>query len=227
MKLLEFFFPRQCVGCSVSWAYLCAVCKKTLQPHPELCPCCHKFSVNGRSCLDCRINRDWFLDGIMIPFAYTDLIKKLILKLKYAHKKDIGWFLAERLALAVYCNSELKNIIVSYVPTHWRRQYIVKWYNQSKILACQLADVLQVPLWALVRKDLRTRSQAWLQRIQRLENLNKAFSLRDDVALRGDETILLVDDVTTTGSTLNEVAKVLKRTFPKLSVWGIVVARSA
>ncbi|MBU0626104.1 hypothetical protein KKH82_01420, partial [Patescibacteria group bacterium] len=63
------------------------------------------------------------------PFSYTKLMKKLILKLKYYHKKDIGNFLAERLILGIMSNKEIQNqsqYKIGYVPSHRFRHYFIK-----------------------------------------------------------------------------------------------------
>ena len=72
-------------------------------------------------------------------------MKKLILKVKFAHKKDIVHFLAERLVLMIQTNvvlSQEKQLYISYIPSHWRRQYLEKGYNQSELLAKTLAKML-------------------------------------------------------------------------------------
>ena len=220
-------FPRQCVNCWKTGAYLCRTCKKKLQPHPEICPVCHRFSKDYRTCINCRTNKDFYLEGIIIPFTYTDLLKKLILKLKYFHKKDIGWFLVERLKLALAINSSFHNskLIISFVPTHRYRQYFIKWYNQSQVLAKKLSEILYVPRIQIATKKKRTKTQASLDRNGRLKNLKNAFSLIPNLNLLGDETILIVDDITTTWSTINELAKLIKFHYPRTKVRGVVLGR--
>ena len=149
------------------------------------------------------------LEGIIIPFAYTTLLKKLIIKLKYFHKKDIGGFLVERLALALQANEtfqqsfsnskfQISNLKLSFVPSHRYRHYFVKGYNQSQLLAKKLGELLQVPVVNIAKKKKHTKTQASLDRNGRLKNLKNAFSLIPNLTLLGNETILIVDDITTT-----------------------------
>jgi competence protein ComFC len=187
-----------------------------LQPHPEICPVCHRFSKDYKTCIDCRTKKDFYLEGIIIPFAYTDLLKRLIIKLKYFHKKDIGNFLVERLKIALLTNQGLNtNIVVSFIPSHRYRHYFVKGYNQSELLARKLSEYLQV---AIAKKCRHTKTQASLDRNGRLYNLKNAFSLAKNLAFTGNETLLIVDDITTTGSTINELAKLIKHYYPTIKV---------
>ena len=76
---------------------------------------------------------------------------------------------------------------------------------------------------ALAKKRKHTKTQASLDREGRLKNLKNAFSLIPDLQLKGNETILIVDDITTTGSTINEMAKLIKHHYPAIKVRGAVL----
>lgn len=200
-------------------------------PHPELCPACHAPSPSFKTCAACTLEGETFLDGLLIGFSYQTLLKKLILKLKFQHKKDIASFLAERGGLLVQLNPYLASalqhgsLLVSYVPSHWYRKYFQKGYNQSELLARELAKQLQLPFLSCFRKRRATVSQLTLNRKERLKNLISAFELLPHPQLTSGKVVLLVDDVTTTGATLNELAKTLKQQRPDITVWGLVLAR--
>ena len=154
------------------------------------------------------------MEGIIIPFRYDSLLKRLIMKLKYFHKKDIGGFLVERLVIALQANQsfqnskssfwrhglqpELNSKLITRVPTHRYREYFVKGYNQSKILAKKLSEITGIPRVELAKKKKNTKTQASLNREGRLKNLKNVFSLIPHLTLTGNETILIVDDITTT-----------------------------
>ncbi len=227
MGFIDYLFPRQCINCSATGAYLCKSCKKKLEPHPEICPYCHRTSKDYRTCIECRCNKKNYLEGIIIPFAYTDLLKTLIIRLKYFHKKDIGDFLVERLVIAFQANQSFpqNNVIITFIPSHRYRHYFVKWYNQSELLAEKISERLQVPMVAVAEKKKRTKTQASLDRNGRLHNLKNAFSLTKNLRLQWNETLLIIDDITTTGSTINELAKLIKYHYPKIKVRGAVLWR--
>lgn len=152
-------------------------------------------------------------------FSYQDLIKKLILQLKYYHKSDVANFLTDRLVLAISTNKTLPNKFkISYVPSHRFRHYCIKGYNQSKVLAQRLSEKTGLPRIYIAKKRRSTHTQAGLNRNQRLSNLENAFQI-DAQKIRESDTILIIDDVTTTGSTINELAKTIKSQFPKVKIW--------
>jgi ComF family protein len=225
MSFLDFLFPRECVGCHQQGSYLCKDCKKTLYAHPEICPFCHKKSKDFQTCFACKA-QGTALEGIIIGFSYQNLMKKLILKVKFGHKKDIVSFLSERLALLVQTNTTCNPSFVSYVPSHRRRKYLGKGYNQSELLAKELAKQLGLPILTLAKKQKYTHSQLKLNRSERAKNLQDVFVPLHLDALPHQATVLFVDDVTTTGSTLLEIAKVIKRDRPDLHIWGGVLARN-
>jgi len=122
-------------------------------------------------------------------------MKKLILKVKFGHKKDVVPFLAQRLALLVQTNAILSKylqtsfeeaksplppftkggVYVSYIPSHRRRRYLEKGYNQSELLAKALAKELGLSMLSLAKKQRYTLSQLKLSRDQRAKNLKNAF----------------------------------------------------
>lgn len=228
--LLDFIFPRTCAWCWKKWDYLCQECKKELYAHPEVCPFCHQKSSDFKVCKSCSENQ--ILKWIIIWFAYKWVAKKLILKAKFAHKKDVISFLAQRLALLVYTNQQLKSkfennqLFISYIPSHWRRQYYEKWYNQSELLAKSLANELWIPMLKLASKKSYTISQLHLNREERKKNLKWVFHIEDLSKLPNWSTVLLIDDVTTTGSTLSELAKTIHSERSDLDFRWAVIARN-
>lgn len=230
-KRLELLFPRTCCWCWKVWSYLCFECKKQIFPHPELCPVCHCPSPWFKICANCILGERTFLDGLLIGFAYKSFLKKLILKLKFYHKKDIALFLAERGALLIQLNSYLSSslekhqLFLSFVPSHRYRRCFQKGYNQSELLATSLSNLLQLPFLSCFKKSRATVSQVKLNRAERLKNLTSAFEFIDGKKLPQGATLLIVDDVTTTWATLNELAKTVKIKRPDLQVWGLVLAR--
>jgi predicted amidophosphoribosyltransferase len=102
----------------------------------------------------------------------------------------------------------------------------VKGYNQSYLLSETLADKLWAEHKLFLKKNKNTKSQASLDRQWRLKNLKNVFEFKWNVDfLEKVKTVILVDDITTTGTTMNEVAKLIKFKYPKISVWGIVLWR--
>lgn len=202
--IINMLFPRYCIVCETPGSYLCKQCKKTIEPHPEICPYCHKYSTDYITCKECCIQQKPHVEGIIIPFIYTTTIKRLIIKLKYFHKKDIGTFLAERTVIALSTNETLQQQIqynhtyITYIPNHRRRKYMTKGYNQAEILAKHIAKKMDIPLLSIANKRKYTKAQASLKREGRLRNLTNAFILNNNLPCKGHDTLLIIDDVTTT-----------------------------
>ena len=135
-------------------------------------------------------------------------------------------------SLLIISNQELKlklenyQLFISYVPSHWRRQYYEKWYNQSKLLAKSLANELWIPMLKLASKTNYTVSQLHLNREERKKNLKWVFHVDDLSQIPTWSTIILVDDVTTTGSTLSELAKTVHEARTDLNFRWAVIARN-
>lgn len=229
-KLLNLIFPPLCFSCGKQGDYLCPNCKKDLKAHPELCPYCHRVSPHYQTCLNCfpsYKNVQW----IITTFQYTGVLKKLIRQLKYEHRSHLAKFLAGRLQYIALTNPQIakaykkQKLIISYVPSHRWRKYFVKGYNQSQLLAKHIAEQLHIPCVDIFHKYKHTKSQAKLNRQQRLSNLDHAFHLQKDLSLQGDETLLIIDDITTTGSTITKLADTIKKQYPSIQVRWLVLGR--
>lgn len=229
-KILHFIFPPTCFSCEKEGEYLCPDCKKELKPHPELCPYCHRVSAHYQVCLNCfplYKSVQW----IITSFQYTGVLKKLIRQLKYEHRSHLAGFLSERLQYMILTNPILsqalhqQKLLISFVPSHRYRKNFVKGYNQSELLAKKLAILVNAPFLQIRKKVKHTRSQAKLNRQQRLSNLDGSFSLLPKLSIDNNKTILIIDDITTTGSTITELADTLHTQYPKTKIRWLVIGR--
>lgn len=196
--------------------------------HPEICPCCHRPSLNFRTCSACKKEAHRALEGVVIGFAYQELIKKLVLKIKFYHKYDGIEGIIQSISFLVQTLPELatQQTIITYVPAHWKRTYREKGYNQSEILAKELANQLSFPMIPVAKKIRYTRSQVKLSKKEREKNLKNAFIPLNLNQIPWGTTLLLVDDILTTGTTLNSLAQTIKTPRPDLKIRGVVVARN-
>lgn len=227
-KLIDFLFPKTCVATKLEWEYLSKDGRKELLPHPEMCPASHRFSRDFRTLPGYQ--KDFALVGIHICFYYGAHLKKLILKLKYYHQKDVVDTLIDRVILSIQTNHSLRtasksSCCLTYVPsTRWRK-YISKWYNQSELLAKSLGNKLGIPCVQLVKKIKYTPSQTKLTREERLVNMAGSFVVINDKSFFWYKNIIIIDDIVTTGSTINEIALTIKTQHPQSHIWGLVVGR--
>lgn len=228
-KILDFFFPRTCVATKQEWEYLSKEWRKELLPHPEICPASHRFSRDFKTLPGYQ--KECAVTGIHICFYYGSYLKKLILKLKYYHQKDVIDTLVDRIILSMQTNHSLRTAskspwcCLTYVPSHRWRKYITKWYNQSELLAKSLSNKLGIPCLSFAIKTKYTQSQTRLTREERLANMSGSFQINNSKPLVWYHTVIIVDDIVTTGSTINEIALTIKKHNPQAHIWGLVVGR--
>lgn len=228
MSLLDLLFPRHCLGCGKTGSYFCSSCLNLIAVAPErICPACQKGSSGGLTHPGCL--KPQGLDGLTTIFPYGGLIEKGIKKIKYRFVTDLASELVE-LFLSFCGEDEVfrrfcreKPILVP-IPLHPGR---LRWrgFNQSELLGRLIAENLGLEFWPdLLVRVKNTKPQVELDKNQRRGNIRGAFSLAPNVLISQYPNILLFDDVWTSGSTLREAAKVLKRSGAE-KVWGLALAR--
>ncbi|MFC3225621.1 double zinc ribbon domain-containing protein [Marinibaculum pumilum] len=214
----DLLWPPQCLGCDRPVAEqggLCPSCWSALAfitpPHCRHCGLPFDHPVPGElSCGACLADPPPF-DRARAPFVYGGTVRRLILAFKHGDRTDMAAALAQRMAAAAPALLAEAELIVP-VPLHrwrlWRRRY-----NQSALLAKALARLSGRPAaTGLLLRRRATPSQGGLSRSRRARNVAGAFALSDAAADRiAGRRILLVDDVYTTGATVQEAARVLRR----------------
>lgn len=219
---VDSFFPQRCVGCGKVGDFLCAdCCRKLPVILPPLCPRCGRPGASGIVCPACR-QRQTEIDGIRSPFYFGEVIREAIHRLKYRNLKAISLRLAELLADYLESNSLPGEILVP-VPLHPRRLR-ERGYNQSGLLARELGKLISLPVIEdrLIRvKEVRSQVRASSVE-ERRQNVIDAFVCRDG-KVNGKE-VILIDDVCTSGATLESCAAALKAE-GAVSVWGLTLAR--
>jgi len=231
--IADLLFPKACAGCGREGTFLCDTCLLAIpKKHEHDCPFCKNRTPLGATCLSCSDRHALDLLFAAASFRGDKTAESAIHIMKYEFIAELCGPLGRLLAHSV-SRSELPlpNFLVP-VPLHpWRLRF--RGFNQSSLIATALSADLVPDLRIPIREDILFRTRFTLPQArshgaqERKENLRGAFSLTRDRpvrnALRGT-TIWLVDDVATTGATLEECAKILKKAGVK-KVLGIVVAR--
>jgi ComF family protein len=219
--LLDLIFPRRCVGCGKDRVWLCADCQeKIVVIKTPSCPECQRITKNGEYCRTHR--RGKVITGILVAAHYKEgPMKEAIHNFKYDGIKELAEPLGSVLAKSVFDRLPKGNLVIVPIPLHGRRLG-ARGFNQSELLAKSAAARLKLPAAFDLVRIVNTPAQVELSGEARKQNLTDAFAWKGR-GLRG-KTVLLVDDVTTTGTTLNEAAKPLKAAGARF-VWGLVLAK--
>jgi len=248
--LLDLLFPKFCLGCQKEGTYLCDDCRTLLDisefsyclcdKKPQRLPPEQKTGKCGRCHGPEGAPK---LSGLYFALPYKEkaLTKKLIHQFKYPpYLKDLAKTLAsiliEHFVISGKNTNEIwENAVLIPVPLD-KKKLKSRGYNQSEELAKELSSVLQIPVISdCLIKIKHTKPQMELKKEEREKNLQGAFAVRH--CEKGDsptkqsivgKKVFLVDDVYTTGSTMNECARVLRgpKGYPGAkSVWGIAIAR--
>lgn len=209
---------------------LCAPCERDLSPNRYACGVCALPLVDDMAqpamCGSCQLARPKF-DASFIPYRYAYPIDRLIQRLKYNGDLSVGRVLGELFIerLASERRSQLPDVIVP-VPLASGR-FRTRGFNQAIELAQTIAKSSGLEVQAdIVERSRETQEQAGLPRKQRRRNVRGAFKLMRQPQ---HAHIAILDDVVTTGSTVNELAKVLRRAgVERIEVWAVArAARSA
>jgi ComF family protein len=227
---LDFLFPRFCVGCGKEGAFICKSCEIEL-PRIEV-PFCQKcgqplagrsgFSAAHSTCCSECINWESGIDGIRSPFRFEGVIRKAVHEFKYRNLRAIASQLAQLMDDYLLTSGIPFDVIVP-VPLHPKRLR-ERGYNQSLLLAGELGKLngYRVNDTCLVRKIYNLPQARTHNVAERRQNVIGIFAgVGEDLLAK---KVLLIDDVTTSGATLNACASALK-TAGAVSVWGLTLAR--
>ena len=230
LKLWDLIFPEECVFCKEDGGWICRNCFAKLNLRAiQVCPVCKRKSPEGRPCLNCQVKTN--LDKVLVATDYNDeKIKKLIKLLKYRFLKGLAPYLGdlitlflsdlkEREASKIYLSS---NTFLTPIPLHQKR-YNWRGFNQAELISQRLAENLGIETKPCLERKKYHRPQTYFKRKERINNMKNTLSILDNNKVV-NKKVILVDDVMTSGATLEESARVLK-TAGARRVEALVVAR--
>jgi len=212
---LNLLYPLRCASCgkdleALDELHVCGRCLKSIRPNPAPhCVVCGRSLYNAREiCADCRKDRPVF-ERAYSACVYEGALKEMIHAFKFKRRIALSGILSDIMVDFARDNSEVADgvEIITFVPLHASRLR-EREFNQSEALARGFGLASGVPCVDALRKARKTAPQNELSKDERTLNLAGAFKVKDAAAVNG-KTVLLIDDVMTTGSTLNECAKAL------------------
>lgn len=229
--IFDLLYPKRCVGCKKTGIYFCASCQAGSRLHfPQVCPVCERASADGVTHKRCK--KRSAPDGLTALWAYEGTPRKLILKLKYKFVSDIA-----ECCVTIVANL-LENLHQSTpdapkwgvdefcivpIPLYWTRE---NWrgFNHAEELAKLLAKEMDWQFANLLIRKKLTSPQVGLKEKDRKKNIEGAFSIDGRLTIQPFSHVVLFDDVWTTGATMKEACRVLKKAGVK-SVWCLTLAR--
>ena len=213
MILTKLLYPPRCPACHDlvrGDGRICPECRKLLSyvTGPICCKCGKEIRFEEEElCLDCRTHKKSFDGGIAL-LNYDDIARESMVKFKYGQRKEYGLFYAEEIA-RLY-ESRIRRFAadgIVPVPVHISRLRF-RGYNQAQVVAERLGELLSLPVFdkALLRTR-KTVAQKELNAAQRMRNLMSV--MKAGIEARGLRRVILVDDIYTTGSTMEACTRVL------------------
>lgn len=204
--IIEAFHPK-----------LCAACETIIDGNQPLCDYCFEMLVRCdplKRCITCGLNKDdcrcesrvYCFDGCVSPFVNVGVAQRAMYRFKFGRKISAADFFAEQMAFCV--KNEYRDLTfdaVCFVPM-LKRQQLRRGFNQSRVLAEKISDILGIPIIGALKCVRSTPSQHMLKANERFGNVKGKYAVSCRVA---GKTLLLVDDIMTTGATLDECARQL------------------
>ena len=187
--LIEVLYPREnyCIICKDDDCFgLCNTCRKSI-----------------------KVINEVYQDEIISYGYYGGVLKDLILKLKYKNNFTAGDILAEFLEEYIVKNFKYKEYIITYIPLS-KKSKKNRGFNQCEYIAKKISRDLSIEVLDILTKQKETKEQKTLKRDERYENIKDAFTIEKGLGIKNYK-IILIDDVTTTGATLQEAYKLLKK----------------
>jgi competence protein ComFC len=201
--IINLIFPPKCIFCRRVLGVASDI---------DICPDCYsKIPFLRGGILESPLNNQkGYCDEVIAVCRYSGIVRNALINYKFNDKssfyKALGKLMSERVKkMTNYRNFD----IIASVPLFKQRQN-VRGYNQAALMAKEISKELGIPNdFKLLFRKRNTKSQSLLSRQERLENLRDAFEVKEINKVKG-KNIILIDDVLTTGSTLNECGKALK-----------------
>lgn len=211
-KILDVFFPPKCPFCREILSSKFPVCPDCMRKLPftdedSQCKICgrplEEFSYHV--CTDCRSKKMYF-EHSFIPLIYKDVARDAVIALKRTkpgYSKAFAYLLADRILAS---SNYTKFDYITFVPQSSRTKR-KRGYNQSQLIAQELSAILKIPCVPTLKRTNDGKPQHTLTAAERRENVRKCYFKTDKA---GSGTVLLVDDIYTTGATANYCSRLLR-----------------
>jgi len=220
LKTLEtLFFPKSCVFCKTPHKYICDICLDSIYfIYQPFCCVCQKPSLEGATHLNCKTY--YKPQRLLVPFYYQGVVQSVVKKAKY-YKKEFA-LIYELINYALLYSEQFNfhlltlDFVIVPIPSD-KNRFKKRGFNLPSVIGIYLAKKLNLGYAEILQKDKELEPLFGLTKHERKKAIKGAFNLKANVT-QVPKKVLLVDDILTTGATLNEAALVLKRAGVK-HVW--------
>lgn len=204
-KIISLVAPHTCLKCDSEGSLVCSGCRVMLGADlPSRCYLCYKSTPDNSVCSACK--RKSSLKSVWVRCVYTDIAKQLVRAIKYSRAQNGTKIIAQELKNAL--PSSMSEYVIVPIPTANTRKR-QRGYDHAQLIARELATALDVPCQELLLR-LGTSRQVGSKREDRLRQLDGAFMCKKNKHLKVQK-ILLIDDVVTTGATIEAAARELRQ----------------
>lgn len=219
MFLIDLLFPKFCLGCSYIGVYICRSCQEKLKPiKSDFCFYCKKPSLFGLTHSNCT--NKYGIDGILAIYHYNPILKRIIKNIKYRLAIDVWKEFYKIIEPQVITKLDFykklsSDYIIQPIPLS-KIKYNERGFNQAYLISTFFQKFLHFPIVDLLVRKKETSSQAQIKnKGGRYLNVRGAFAInpncKDAKFCVSTKNIILIDDVVTSGATIKEAARVLKK----------------
>jgi len=202
-NIIDILLPKTCVGCGKEGKYICKKCSLFFSEAPSI------FMTGG-------------LEELVGAWEYEGLIKNIIFKIKYDGMFDAIGELVEK-AFKIREPYIPEETTITFVPM-FRKKEKLRGFNQAELIAKKVGEITDREVLSLLEKIKDTPSQTELNKEERMANVKDSFRRKEGINCYNN--VLLVDDVWTSGATMQECCRILKRSGGVKKVWGFTLART-
>lgn len=217
-SLSNFLFPPSCCICNRHGAYLCPSCKKLFKNNLPECYICRRLSPNYASHTSCK--KPYSLDNVFVAWEYNHMSSGILKQYKYKNVRDISSVISNLFTDNIIKSSfkeNLKDSLLIPVPISNQRMN-ERGFNQMSYISLNISNTFNLDICEnLIRCKYLNAHQAGKSKSERYSYISNPFYINPylNLDIKKYKSITLVDDVITTGMTLEKMAKTIKDTYGK------------
>lgn len=208
LSLLDLVYPKSCHICCRQGEYLCDTCKKSFKKNLPECYICRRISPSFSTHAQCKSNHS--LDRVIVAWQYNKVSSKILKSYKYKGVQDIGRYISKFLLESIG-NIHIKDSLFIPVPISFLRRS-ERGFNQTELLVELVARYYKCNFsFDLIGRKTEKGHQSLKDRENRLIDIQSDFYIKDSSLLNQYTSVTILDDVITTGSTLEKISRLIKK----------------